>query len=114
MGRIYRIIEVSFNGKKESAIAIVDTGADETVISKRLANKLNANLHGTFLAKCASQTILEGKYTNIKVKELKSGKEAELEVGVSDIPFDTDDINEEGLDVIVGVDFIQEVGLEIP
>ena len=113
MGRVYRIVEVSSNGKKESAIAIVDTGADETVISKRLANKLNAKLHGTFLAKCASQTILEGKYANIKVKELKSGKEAQLEAGVSDVPFDTDDISEEGLDVIVGVDFIQEVRLEI-
>ena len=36
-----------------------------------------------------------------------------MEVGVSSIPFDTDDIDDEGLDVILGVDFIQETGLKI-
>ena len=113
MGRTFRIVDVSFNGKKQSAIGIVDTGADETVISKKLADKLSAELHGTFLAKCASQTILEGKYARIKIKDLKSLKETTLEVGVSDIPFDTDDINEEGLEVILGVDFIQEIGLKL-
>lgn len=111
MGRIYRAVSISYDSKKEIAIALVDTGADETVISEKLARKLNAKLYGTFLARCASQTILKGKFANISVKELKSGKESMLKVGVSDIPFDTDDINEDGVDIILGVDFIQKVGL---
>lgn len=109
MGRGYRIVDISFNGKKESAIAIVDTGADETVISKKLAERLNVELHGIFLARCASQTVLEGRYASVKIRELKTMKEASLEAGVSDVPFDTDDIDEEGLDVILGIDFIQKV-----
>ena len=43
MGRVYRPVEVEFNGKKQITIALVDTGADETVISEKLANKLKAN-----------------------------------------------------------------------
>lgn len=113
MGRVYRPVEVNFNGMKEIAIALVDTGADETVISKKLATKLKANLYGTYTAKCASQTILQGKYADVKIKELKSGKETTIEAGVSDVPFNTDDIDEEGLDIILGVDFIQKVGLKI-
>lgn len=113
MGRLYRPVEVSFNGRKKVAVAIVDTGADETVISERLARQLNAELYCTYLAKCASQTILTGKYADIMIKELNTGKEAIIEAGVSNIPFDTDDIDEEGLDVILGVDFIQETDLLI-
>ncbi len=113
MGRIYRIVEISSNRRMKSAIAIVDTGADETVISERLAKKLNTKLYGEFLAQCASQTILKGEYSNVKIKELNSGKETSMEVGVSDIPFDTDDIDDEGIDIILGVDFIQMTGLKI-
>ncbi len=113
MGRVYRPVEVSCNGVKETVIAIVDTGADETVISEKIANQLKAKLYGIYTAKCASQTILTGKYADILIKELKSAKQAQIEVGVSDVPFNTDDIDEEGLDVILGVDFIQETGLKI-
>lgn len=113
MGRVYGPVEVSFNGNKEIVVAIVDTGADETVISKKLVDKLNLSLYGLYVAKCASQTILTGKYTDVNIKELESGKELQIEVGVSDIPFDTDDIDEEGIEVILGVDFIQETKLRI-
>lgn len=113
MGRIYRPVEVLANGSKTIAIAIVDTGADESVISERLAKQLKAQLYGEYTAKCASQTILTGKYADIKIRELKSKKETVMEVGVSDVPFNTDDIDEEGLDVILGIDFIQKVNLKI-
>lgn len=113
MGRIYRPVSIASNGAFEIAIAIVDTGADETIISQRLADKLKANLYGTFKAVCASQTELKGKYADVFMKELHSNKEATISVGVSDVPFATDDINEEGLDIILGVDFIQKVKLKI-
>ncbi len=113
MGRVYRPVEIAANGKKEIAIALLDTGADETVISERLAKELGSELYGSYKARCASQTILTGKYADIVIKELRSLKSAKLEVGVSDIPFDTDDIDDEGIDVILGIDFIQETDLVI-
>ena len=113
MGRIYVPVEVSFNGMKKTTVALVDTGADETVISEKLANELQANLYGTYQATCASGFLLKGKYSLLSIKELKEGKEAKIEVGVSDIPFDTDEINEEGLGIILGVDFTQEANMKV-
>ena len=111
MGRVYRQVEVRSNNAKKTAIAIVDTGADETVISEKFATQLKAMLYGIYTAKCASQTILTGKRADISIKEIKTNKQAQIEVGVSDIPFDTDDIDEEGIDIILGVDFIQKANL---
>lgn len=111
MGRVYRQVEVESDDGKETAMAIVDTGADETVISEKFASRLKALLYGIHTAKCASQIVLTGKRADVKLKELKSGKEAQIEVGVSGIPFHTDDIDEDGIDIILGVDFIQKTNL---
>jgi predicted aspartyl protease len=113
MGRIYKPVEISFNGKHKVTVGLVDTGADESVISEKLANKIQAELYRTYKATCASQFTLTGKYALITIRDLENGKQAEIEVGVSNIPFDTDEINDEGLDAILGVDFIQETSLEI-
>ncbi len=113
MGRMYRPVEISFKDNKIVSVSIVDTGADETVISERLAKIINAELYGTFRAMCASDTILEGEYTDVEIKDIWSNKKAFLVVGVSDIPFNTDDIDDEGVDVILGTDFIQKTELEI-
>jgi len=113
MGRIYKPVEVSYNGNKITTVGLVDTGADETVMTETLARELEANLYGDYRATCASGFLLTGKYALIEVKDLKTENQIQIEVGVSDIPFDTDEINEEGLGIILGVDFIQEVGLEV-
>jgi len=73
-------------------VALVDTGADETVVSEKVVKEIGAELYGTFLARCASQTVLRAKYADLTIKEIESGKEAPISAGVSDIPFDTDDI----------------------
>ena len=113
MGRMYRPVELSFKDNKIVSVSIVDTGADETVISERLAQKIKAELYGTFRAICASDTVLEGKYADIEIMDIWSNKKANMVVGVSDVPFDTDDIDDEGVDVILGTDFIQKTELEI-
>lgn len=92
---------------------MVDTGADETVLSQRLANEVGVSLYGHYTARCASQYTLEGKYADIIITDLVTGKSITITVGVSDVPFHTDDIDDEGLDVILGIDFIQEINLEV-
>jgi|GEM_PF-1635026 len=113
MGRVYRPVEISSNGKRKITVAIVDTGADETVVSEKVAKEVGAELYGTFRARCASQTVITAKYADFNIKEMESGRETSISAGVSDIPFDTDDIDDEGLGVILGVDFIQKTGLII-
>ena len=113
MGRIYRSVEIFFKDNKAVSVAIIDTGADETVISERIAKAIDAELYGTFRAICASDTVLEGKYADVEIKDLLSDKRTKMVVGVSEIPFNTDDIDDEGVDVILGVDFIQKTKLDI-
>jgi len=113
MGRIYRPVEVEYGNRKATTVAIIDTGADETVISERLAGKVNSDLYGVFKAICASDTILEGKYADVRIRELWSGVEIIMTVGVSDKPFGTDDIDDEGVEAILGVDFLQETEMPL-
>jgi len=113
MGRMYMPVEVSFKGSKRITIAVVDTGADETVVSKKLVTEIGAELYGSYSAVCASGFVVSGKYANLLIKDLENGKGVALKIGVSDVPFDTDEVNDEGLNVILGVDFIQESGMKI-
>ena len=99
--------------KKATTVAIIDTGADETVISERLAHRVNSDLYGIFKAICASDTILEGKYADVMIRELWSGVEIMMTVGVSDKPFSTDDLDDEGVETILGVDFLQETEMSL-
>ena len=94
--------------EKATTVEIIDTGTDETVISERLAGKVNSDLYGVFKAICASDTILEGKYADVTIRELWSGVEIVMIVGVSDKPFGTDDIDDEEVEAILGVDFLRE------
>jgi len=113
MGRIYRPVEIEYGDRKAATVAIIDTGADETVISERLAGKVNSDLYGVFKAICASDTTLEGKYADVTIRELWSGVEIIMTVGVSDKPFGTDDIDDEGVEAILGVDFLQETEMPL-
>ncbi len=111
MGRLYKPVEVSSDDNTILTIGLVDTGADDTVISEKLANELGVKLYGEYKATCASQYILKGKQALIKIKDKRDNKEIEIVVGVSDIPFDTDEVDEEGVGVILGTDFIQKTNL---
>jgi len=113
MGRVYRPIEVSCNHQRRITVGLVDTGADETVVSQRLANEVGVSLYGNYTARCASQYTLQEKYADVTITDLVTGKSIIITVGVSDVPFHTDDIDDEGLEVILGIDFIQETNMEI-
>ena len=106
MGRIYRPVEIECGNRKATTVAIIDTGADETVISERLAGKVNSDLYGVFKAICASDTMLEGKYADVTIRELWSRVEIVMAVGVSDKPFGTDDNDFEGACAILGGRFV--------
>jgi len=72
MGRIYKPVEVSFNGLKKITVGLVDTGADETVMTEDLAKELEAKLYGMYKATCASGFLLTGKQALINIKDFKN------------------------------------------
>jgi len=57
--------------------------------------------------------MLEGKYADVMIRELWSGVEIVTTVGVSDKPFGTDDIDDEEVEAILGVDFLQETEMPL-
>jgi predicted aspartyl protease len=111
MGRIYRPLGIWANGKCVHTVGIIDTGADETVISRKIAKKLDLELHGSFEAISASRHRIKGRYTFLsKIIEEWSGKSIKnYPVAVTDDPFD----DEEGIEVIIGVDLLQDMGYKL-
>lgn len=111
MGRIYRPIIVSANGREKLTVAFIDSGADETVISKAVAKELKLKLYGIYRSYSATDHIIEGNFAEVTLKD--DSIKVTMEVGVSDIPFKSDYSDEEGVEVILGVDFLQETGIKL-
>lgn len=109
LGRMYKSFVAISNGKSIPIVALVDTGADETVISERLAKKLNLKLYGEYESVSASRHKIIGKLAKVKFKDEEI--EDEIVVGVSDEPFA--DNGEEGIDVILGVNFLQRNNVKL-
>ena len=62
MGLMYRPIRIcSKDGdRQETAVALIDTGCDETVIKESLAKRLNLESYGKYLSVSASQHTVVG------------------------------------------------------
>ena len=104
MGRVYRPIELC-NGKTcIDIVGLIDTGADETVISEAIANRLNCKLEGEFEANTITLESVILKTTNIQIHDRWAKAKTKLLVGVTDRFFDVD----EGIDIVIGVDFLQK------
>ena len=106
MGVMFRPIKIgSTDGvRQETAVALIDTGCDETVIKESLAKRLGLKEYGDFRTVSASQHEMLGYYAEVDIRDLKDDVGGILNVGVSEIPFNSD----EGIEAILGVDFLQK------
>jgi len=111
LGRIYRSLIISNGNKEKMTVAFVDTGVDETIISNDLANELGLILYGNYKSYSATGQVIEGHFTQVTFKDFEI--EMMLEVGVSNIPFQSELSDEEGVEVILGVDFLQDAGIKL-
>lgn len=108
---MYRAVVISANGISEMTVAFVDTGADETIISERIANKLGLKFYGEYKAISASRHEITGRLASVIISD--SIVTDKMVVGVTDEPFGTDYMDEEGVDVILGIDFLQRNNLKL-
>lgn len=106
VGLMFRPIKIgSTDGvRHETAVALIDTGCDETVIKESLAKRLKLKSYGEFRTVSASQHEMLGYYTEVEIRDLKDDIGGIQYVGVSNIPFNSD----EGIVAILGVDFLQK------
>ena len=106
MGRVYRPIELCNGRKCVDVVGLVDTGADETVISEKIAKMLKCQYEGNLDANTITLEPVNIKTTRISIHDRWSKKRVNLLVGATDRFFDVD----EGIDIILGVDFLQKTG----
>ena len=100
---MYRGIQIKSNGISKIAVAFIDSGCDETIISERLAKKLKLKLYGKFEILTAGKIKITGKLGEVTITDEKI--KDKITVGVTNQPFD--DVEEHGIDIILGHDFLQ-------
>ena len=107
MGRVYRAIELRNNKKRIDVVGLVDTGADETVISEKIARLLKCGYTGEIDTETITLESVRINKTRISIFDRWSMNSTRLFVGVTDRFFDVD----EGIEIILGIDFLQKTGL---
>ncbi len=106
MGRLYRPVELSNGRNCVDIVGLIDTGADETVISEMIAKKLGCSFEGELKATTITLEQVVIETTRIKIHDRWDKSKKRMLVGVTDRFFDTD----EGIDILLGVDFLQKTG----
>jgi len=108
---MFRPIDVSSpdGSRKETAVALIDTGCDETVINQSVAERLHLEQYGEYRSVSASQHEVHGYYSEVVLRDLREGVGGIHYVGVTNVPFDSD----EGIVAIIGVDFLQAHNIKL-
>ena len=109
MGRIYRPIQLCYSRNCIDVVGLIDTGADETVISESIARKLKCKIEGELEANTITLQPVKLKTTHVQILDRWANLSTELLVGITNQFFDVD----EGIDVILGVDFLQKTGYHV-
>lgn len=110
MGRLYRSVRLSNDGRSRSIVAFIDSGSDTTIISRRIATYL-----GIRMTEGGKIIMPDGRKISSEVGEViveveRDGIKKRWVVDITDIPFneDIDDV-----DMIIGVDLLQECNIKI-
>ena len=103
---MYKPIVVLGEISEKMTVAFVDSGADETIIGQKLADQIGVEAYGVYHSYSASGDLMEGRFGKVTIKD--HDFHLTMEVGITDIPFNSDYSDEEGVDVILGVDFLQD------
>jgi len=110
MGRIYRPIVLHYGKRNIHVVAFVDSGADTSLISRRVADKLKIKATASSSVRLADGREIPTKKALVVVESARDDIKHELAVDISDAPFD-EDIDE--IDMIIGLDFLQKNGVKL-
>ena len=110
MGKLFRSVLLKNGRKTIYIVAFIDSGSDTTIISERIANEL-----GVVTTKGGGILLPDGRKIpsevgEIEIKVPRDGIKKKWIVDITDIPFneDIDDV-----DMIIGVDLLQECNIKI-
>jgi len=110
MGKLFRSVLLRNGRKKVNIVAFIDSGSDTTIISRRIAHEL-----GITTSRGGGIFMPDGREIPSEVGEIvvvvpRDGIKKKWVVDITDIPFieDIDDV-----DMIIGVDLLQECNIKI-
>lgn len=106
VGRIYKGFELRNDGSKIIVVAFIDSGSDNTIISKRAATKLKITTREKEELEVANKDVIQTDVGYVKVTSKEDGIDDKIRVNITDVPFEID--SDENIDMIVGLDFMQE------
>ncbi len=111
MGRVYKALTLSNNGKSAEVVAFVDTGSDSCVISEKIANYLQIEVVDKEEIVVANREIILTGVGKVVVQSKIDDIKSEYIVNITDIPFEMD--SDENIDMIIGVDFLQKNNVKL-
>jgi len=110
MGRIYKSVILKNAPRSLHAVAFVDSGSDTTIISQRISRQLGIKLRAKSSILLPDGRMLPTRTGILTIEVPRDGLSQETAVEISDVPFE-EDIDD--LDVILGLDFLQENGIRL-
>lgn len=106
MGRIYKGFALYNNGKKLIVVGFVDSGSDNTILSKRVAEKLKIKMKGKEELEVANKETILTDVGEVRIISEQDKIDDVIKVNVTDLPFEMD--SDENIDMIIGLDFMQK------
>jgi len=97
LGRMYKALDLSWEGEFANVVAFVDTGSDRTMISKRVADKLGIHTTAMEWIQVGDGRLFEAGIGKVNVLSYADGIDREMVIVISDVPFDVD--YEEGIEI---------------
>jgi len=110
MGRIYRPIILRNGRKTVHIVAFVDSGADSTVMSERVAKQLGIRPSVASNIEMADGRSIPTVIGKVVVESPRDSIKKGMFVDITDIPFEQD---MDDVDMILGLDFLQENGIQL-
>jgi predicted aspartyl protease len=111
MGTVYLPLYVGGPKGERLALALVDTGAERTIVSSKLGKEIGLRGKEEELITTASGHDIKMKVARAMFRSDRLKIKGQLGVCLSDIPFQVEP--QEGIEIIVGVDFLQKFNLGI-
>ena len=106
MGRIYKGLTLRNNGRHIEVVGFVDTGSDTCILSERVADFLEIEATGEEIIIVANGARINTLLGEVVVESQMDSIHTKIPVNISDLPFETDP--DENVDMIIGLDFLQE------
>lgn len=111
MGRIYRGFELYNEKNKIIVVAFVDSGSDNTILSKRAAKKLKIRPMEKEELEVANRGTIMTDVGTVRIVSEEDKIDDVIRVNITDVPFEMD--SDENIDMIIGLDFMQKHNIRL-